>query len=52
MIGGGFGGCVIALVEKSSLDKFIEYISVNYERKTKLKAEFYPCHISDGIARI
>lgn len=52
MIGGGFGGCVIALVEKNSLDKFIEYISVNYERKTKLKAEFYPCHISDGISRI
>jgi len=52
MIGGGFGGCVIALVDKKDIEKFKLYVTVNYERKTKLKAVIYLCDIVDGIGSI
>lgn len=48
MTGAGFGGCTISLVEKSELDKFIERVSAQYEKKTGLKADFYVVNIGDG----
>lgn len=31
--GGGFGGCIVSLVQKQAVDAFIEYIQTEYQKK-------------------
>ncbi|HNF48842.1 MAG TPA: galactokinase [Chitinophagales bacterium] len=49
MTGAGFGGCCIALVKKDKIQRFISYVGINYEHKTRLEADFYICAIADGV---
>ena len=41
MMGGGFGGCIIALVEERSVRSFKRHIMADYTRKTDMMPVFY-----------
>ncbi|MEZ5756864.1 MAG: galactokinase [Emcibacteraceae bacterium] len=43
MTGGGFGGCVIALIPKNLTDKVKETVEQHYEARTGLKEDIYIC---------
>lgn len=47
-MGGGFGGCVITLVEKDSAEKFISSIQSSYEKKYDRTPDCYSMIISEG----
>lgn len=49
MTGAGFGGCVIALVERCWLKEFIEQVGEGYRREIGLAADFYTAAVSDGV---
>lgn len=49
MIGGGFGGCTISLVEKDKTEEFKQRVYDKYYEETGYRAEFYETDISDGI---
>ncbi|WAA12532.1 galactokinase [Fervidibacillus halotolerans] len=52
MTGAGFGGCAIALVEKSKIEKIIENIGKIYRKKIGYDATFYSVAIGDGAKEI
>ncbi len=49
MIGGGFGGCTISIVEKFAVEDFIRHVDTEYEKVIGYKASFYQTSIEDGI---
>ncbi len=49
MVGAGFGGCAISLVQVDLVDKFIENVGIGYKDKTNLVAEFYVANIGNGV---
>ncbi|SCC01211.1 galactokinase [Gilliamella intestini] len=48
MTGGGFGGCVVALVLKDKVDDVKTIVNHNYVKKFGIKEDFYICHPSEG----
>ncbi|NCO71292.1 MULTISPECIES: galactokinase [Shewanella] len=48
MTGGGFGGCVVALTERSHVDNVFATLAEDYHAATGLKADVYLCHAVDG----
>ncbi|MWP61002.1 galactokinase [Gilliamella sp. Pas-s25] len=52
MTGGGFGGCVVALVPKDKVDAVKAIVSNNYAKKTGIKEDFYVCTPSQGAHAI
>ncbi len=52
MMGGGFGGCTINIIEKKNADAIIEKISIAYKEKYKIVAEIYRVEICDGTHEI
>jgi galactokinase len=48
MMGGGFGGCTINLVENEQVKPFTEYISRAYKERTGIDAEIYVTTINGG----
>lgn len=52
MTGAGFSGCAIALVEKSSVKRFCDYVGRKYETDQGRKADFYPAESADGVSRL
>ena len=46
--GGGFGGCTVSIVKNDIVDRFIETIDVEYEKKVGHKVEFYVVDIGNG----
>ncbi len=50
--GAGFGGCAIALVPETLSDTFETNVNHIYEKKTGLKASFYPVTFTDGVREI
>lgn len=48
MMGGGFGGCTINLVEKDKLDSFTEKITKVYSEKTDRRLRVYTTKVSGG----
>ncbi|SRR5258708_1427079 len=48
MIGGGFGGCTLNLVETTHAEDFAHQISDRYERATGVKPDIYICLAADG----
>jgi galactokinase len=48
MMGGGFGGAVIALVDDSAVDRLIEVVGRAYTAATHLKAFIYPVKAGPG----
>ena len=47
-MGGGFGGCVITLVEKNSAEHFITVIQEKYEKQYGKIPDCYSTVISEG----
>lgn len=50
MMGAGFGGCTISIVEDSAVSEFIQKVGENYEKRTGKRAEFYVVETGDGAA--
>jgi galactokinase len=48
MMGGGFGGCTINLIEKDKIDKFSSEITKSYYNKFKNKCSIYKVALSNG----
>lgn len=48
MTGGGFGGCVVALVPSDRVEDVRAAVAKHYEQQTGLKATVYVCHASEG----
>lgn len=49
MIGGGFGGCVLALVRTSDVETFKRVVGTAYKNAIGYEAAFYDVDIEDGI---
>jgi galactokinase len=49
MMGGGFGGCTINLIETSKLDSSISSLLKAYKKQTGIDAEYYHLAIDDGV---
>lgn len=52
MTGGGFGGCVVALVPKNKVDEVKNVVSQNYHKKFNIKEDFYICQPSEGAHKL
>lgn len=52
MIGGGFGGCVLALVDKKADQRFRSSVAHEYERRTSIVCQIYECFAADGAGRV
>lgn len=52
MMGGGFGGCAIALLKEDNLEAFTTAVAEAYTAKTGFVPSFYPAEIDDGAMEI
>lgn len=52
MTGGGFGGCAISIVNKDSVDAFMEHVAKGYKEDTGLDATFIQSAVGDGVHEI
>ncbi|MBE1275712.1 galactokinase [Enterovibrio baiacu] len=52
MTGGGFGGCIVALVTPSHVDAIREAVNTQYEALTGLKADIYVCQAKTGAGLV
>ena len=52
MIGAGFGGCTVSIVENDYVDSFIKNVGKKYKEKTGLEASFYIANIGDGAGKV
>ncbi|PHM77751.1 galactokinase [Xenorhabdus cabanillasii] len=52
MTGGGFGGCVVALVAPDLVEKVRKVIESEYNMQTGLKATTYICQASKGASQL
>jgi galactokinase len=48
MIGGGFGGCTVNLVQAGDAEDFAAQIAERYQRKTGISPNVYICSAADG----
>lgn len=51
MTGGGFGGCVVALLPLELVNKVKAAVEQQYEAKTGIKETFYVCTASEGAGQ-
>lgn len=51
MTGGGFGGCVVALMPFDLVDRVKAVVAEQYEAKTGIKETFYVCTASEGAGQ-
>lgn len=49
MMGGGFGGCALAMVKTIGLEQFIQEVGKNYRDTVGYQAEFYIPELADGV---
>jgi len=52
MMGGGFGGCTINLIQKENVDKITETFISEYATRFGSKPESYTVKIMDGCSLI
>lgn len=52
MIGGGFGGCAIALIEKDQVDELVKTVGQKYQDRFGYAADFYEAKIVDGPHKV
>lgn len=52
MMGGGFGGCTINLIEESQSELFMKELSQAYQARFGIKPEFYPVKIGEGSSKV
>lgn len=51
MTGGGFGGCIVALVPEAMVPEVEKAVAEQYEAKTGIKETFYVCKASQGAGK-
>ncbi|MEG3129836.1 galactokinase [Pantoea cypripedii] len=51
MTGGGFGGCIVALMPTDLVDQVKAAVAEQYEAKTGIKETFYVCKASEGAGQ-
>ena len=51
MTGGGFGGCIVALMPEALVPAVKEAVANQYEAKTGIKETFYVCKASEGAGQ-
>jgi galactokinase len=51
MTGGGFGGCVVAIVSRDAVDRAAEQIAERYKADTGLTPLVWTCEAADGASR-
>ena len=51
MTGGGFGGCIVALVPEALVSQVQDAVAAQYEAKTGIKETFYVCKASEGVGQ-
>ncbi|EPX2739603.1 TPA: galactokinase [Klebsiella aerogenes] len=51
MTGGGFGGCIVALIPEALVEKVQQAVAAQYEAKTGIKETFYVCKPSQGAGQ-
>jgi galactokinase len=51
-MGGGFGGAVLAFVDRSSLEAAADIITARYREATKLEATCFTCQLADAAGEI
>ena len=51
MTGGGFGGCIVALVPEELVPAVQDAVTKQYEAKTGIKETFYVCKASQGAGQ-
>ena len=49
MMGGGFGGCTINLIECSAVTKVIDEMKIKYFKQTGIELSIYQVSIADGV---
>jgi galactokinase len=49
MMGGGFGGCTINLVQEECVERFTSFIKEKYQATFKIEPEVYTMQIEDGV---
>jgi len=52
MMGGGFGGCTVNLVDARHAETFRKNVAATYERQLGIRAEIYVCTPADGAGRV
>lgn len=52
MTGGGFGGCIVALVPPELVDDVKAAVEAKYQLETGLKASIYICQAKDGAGAV
>jgi galactokinase len=52
MMGGGFGGCTVNLVSKSTVEEFIDKIRKAYQERFNVLMNTYVVSIKDGTSLI
>jgi galactokinase len=52
MMGAGFGGCIVSVVEKPAIPGFIESAGRAYQSRTGRSADFYIANTGDGARQI
>ncbi len=50
MTGGGFGGCIVALVPIEKVESVRQIIAENYYQHTGIKESFYVCTAQNGVS--
>ena len=51
MTGGGFGGCIVALIPQALVPAVQQAVATQYEAKTGIKETFYVCKPSQGAGQ-
>ncbi|HOK63443.1 MAG TPA: galactokinase [Soehngenia sp.] len=52
MMGAGFGGCAIAIVNQGKVQEFMEHVEHIYKKETGKQCKFYLAEISDGTKQL
>ena len=52
MTGGGFGGCVVALLPPELVDEVLAEVDRQYQQKTGLVSTAYVCKAVDGASEV
>lgn len=52
MTGAGFGGCTVSLVHQDHIQQVIDHVGSIYKQQTEYEADFYVCHIGNGVREI
>ena len=50
VMGGGFGGCTINLVQESAIEEVVQWITSAYFKKFGLNPKYYIASTSDGAS--